>query len=81
MTTRVRSKEGGQGSYLVPALGDSWGHACAVRLRLQWAGGGGAEWHGGQGSGSMEDWVREVHSVKTALTGCLKCSFRITVRY
>lgn len=34
MTTRVR---GGQ-SKLVPALGESWGHAPTIRLLLQWAG-------------------------------------------
>uniref|UniRef100_A0A672YPA4 DNA repair protein RAD51 homolog 3 n=1 Tax=Sphaeramia orbicularis TaxID=375764 RepID=A0A672YPA4_9TELE len=35
MTTRVQ--QGGQ-SQLVPALGDSWGHAATLRLLLQWAG-------------------------------------------
>lgn len=34
MTTRVQ----GAHSQLVPALGDSWGHAAAVRLLLQWEG-------------------------------------------
>ncbi|KAK1898374.1 DNA repair protein RAD51 like 3 [Dissostichus eleginoides] len=34
MTTRLR---GGQ-SQLVPALGESWGHAPTIRLLLQWAG-------------------------------------------
>lgn len=34
MTTRVQ----GAHSEVVPALGDSWGHAAAVRLLLQWEG-------------------------------------------
>lgn len=34
MTTRVR---GGQ-SQLVPALGESWGHASSIRLLLHWQG-------------------------------------------
>lgn len=34
MTTRVQ----GARSQLVPALGDSWGHAAAIRLLLQWEG-------------------------------------------
>lgn len=34
MTTRVQ----GARSELVPALGDSWGHAAAVRLLLRWEG-------------------------------------------
>ena len=37
MTTRVR--EGG-GSSLVPALGESWGHAPTIRVILHWQGGG-----------------------------------------
>ena len=35
MTTRVR---GGGQSQLVPALGESWGHAPTIRLLLHWAG-------------------------------------------
>ncbi|XP_035016206.1 DNA repair protein RAD51 homolog 3 [Hippoglossus stenolepis] len=34
MTTRVRGSQ----SQLVPALGDSWGHASNIRLLLQWSG-------------------------------------------
>lgn len=34
MTTRVQ----GTRSEVVPALGDGWGHAAAIRLLLQWAG-------------------------------------------
>lgn len=34
MTTRVR----GAHSEVVPALGDGWGHAAAIRLLLQWEG-------------------------------------------
>lgn len=34
MTTRVQ----GSHSEVVPALGDSWGHAAAIRLLLQWEG-------------------------------------------
>ena len=32
MTTRV----GAQGAVVVPALGESWGHACTTRLVLHW---------------------------------------------
>lgn len=35
MTTRVQA---GEESWLVPALGESWGHAANLRLLLQWAG-------------------------------------------
>lgn len=34
MTTRVQ----GEGSRLVPALGETWGHAANVRILLQWTG-------------------------------------------
>ncbi|KAG7520358.1 DNA repair protein RAD51-like 3 [Solea senegalensis] len=34
MTTRVRGSQ----SQLVPALGESWGHASTIRLLLQWSG-------------------------------------------
>lgn len=34
MTTRIKGAQ----SQLVPALGDSWGHAPTIRLLLQWAG-------------------------------------------
>ncbi|XP_071333632.1 DNA repair protein RAD51 homolog 3 [Trachinotus anak] len=34
MTTRLRGSQ----SQLVPALGESWGHASTIRLLLQWAG-------------------------------------------
>lgn len=34
MTTRVQGAQ----SQLVPALGDSWGHAATIRLLLQWEG-------------------------------------------
>lgn len=34
MTTRLRSGR----SQLVPALGESWGHAATIRLLLHWAG-------------------------------------------
>lgn len=34
MTTRVKGAQ----SHLVPALGDTWGHAPTVRLLLHWAG-------------------------------------------
>ncbi|KFM58682.1 DNA repair protein RAD51-like protein, partial [Stegodyphus mimosarum] len=33
MTTKI---DGDESSHLVPALGESWGHACAIRLILSW---------------------------------------------
>ncbi|XP_050407985.1 DNA repair protein RAD51 homolog 3 isoform X2 [Patella vulgata] len=39
MTTKVRSGAGSSGqSHLVPALGESWGHASTIRLILHWVG-------------------------------------------
>ncbi|XP_074641737.1 DNA repair protein RAD51 homolog 3-like isoform X2 [Tubulanus polymorphus] len=35
MTTKISPAHPG-GSYLVPALGESWGHACTIRLILHW---------------------------------------------
>ncbi len=35
MTTRI-SRDGSHGSQLVPALGESWGHASTVRVILYW---------------------------------------------
>ena len=33
MTTKIESNGS---SHLIPALGESWGHACTVRLILSW---------------------------------------------
>ncbi|KAL3856757.1 hypothetical protein ACJMK2_011478 [Sinanodonta woodiana] len=38
MTTKLNSSGGDSGAHLVPALGESWGHACTVRVILHWEG-------------------------------------------
>ncbi|XP_064620784.1 DNA repair protein RAD51 homolog 3-like isoform X3 [Lineus longissimus] len=35
MTTKIHSDQLNQ-SYLIPALGESWGHACTIRVILHW---------------------------------------------
>ncbi|KAK3580793.1 hypothetical protein CHS0354_025132 [Potamilus streckersoni] len=37
MTTKLNSS-GDNGAHLVPALGESWGHACTIRVNLHWEG-------------------------------------------
>ena len=46
MTTKVGKKTSGMGdsSMLVPALGESWGHACTSRVILFWQNGSRKAW-------------------------------------
>jgi len=37
MTTRVKTSQLGQ-SHLIPALGESWGHASTIQIVLYWGG-------------------------------------------
>ena len=37
VTTRVHSDAVGGGGTIVPALGESWAHACNIQLMLEWA--------------------------------------------